>query len=382
MLVAGNIVGWGGPYSVTFLLLHENQISPQEEAFNDFFTQGSGEELMEMYPEELSVAINAYLDKGPGFLKYGGTGHWGFPRMIGFSLLAQRVIVEETHRRGLVAETHATSPEGLRLAIEARVDVVQHPEILANREISDELVRAMRDRGIICSMLINTVTGEAWQTHRRNIERREKSASDEAVLPQFELRRVIPLPRTSAARRRAEQAGGIEMEMRRRNAKKLIDGGCIVTVGTDNWNGMPPWWEGSIVILGQRITSPKPVWQEPGIGTIMAIEGLVELGMTPGEAIVAATKNGALACKALDDFGTIEAGKLADLLMFDADPLEEISNIRQLTMVMKEGRLIDHDALPTNPIFFKRDAREVSPPLGVSERLRRLRGRPMQTRSP
>ncbi len=81
-----------------------------------------------------------------------------------------------------------------------------------------------------------------------------------------------------------------------------------------------------------------------------AIEGLVELGMTPSEAIVAATKHGAMACKALDEFGTLEAGKLADVLVLGADPLEDISNIRQLDIVIREGAVIDIESLPTNPV--------------------------------
>ena len=83
-----------------------------------------------MYPEELRVAINEYLDKGVDFVKYGGTSHWAFPTLISFSPEAQRVIVEETHARGLIAEIHSTNPEGLRLSIEAGIDLIQHPEVL------------------------------------------------------------------------------------------------------------------------------------------------------------------------------------------------------------------------------------------------------------
>ncbi len=81
LLVAGNIVGWGGPHSVTFSLIREEGLSLWEEQFNDFITQGSGEELMDMYPEELRVAINKYLDKGVDFIKYGGTSHWAIPTL-------------------------------------------------------------------------------------------------------------------------------------------------------------------------------------------------------------------------------------------------------------------------------------------------------------
>ena len=78
------------------------------------------------------------------------------------------------------------------------------------------------------------------------------------------------------------------MEVRRSNAQKLIRSGCTIAVSTDNYLGSAP----------EIRREPKLDNQEAGIGTIVAIEGLVELGMTPSEAIKAATKNGALACRA------------------------------------------------------------------------------------
>ena len=68
--------------------------------------------------------------------------------------------------------------------------------------------------------------------------------------------------------------------------------------------------------------------------------------MSPSQALVAATRNGAMAARGLDDFGTIEAGKRADLLILSADPLADISNIRRVAAVWKDGVLIDRGRLP------------------------------------
>ena len=84
----------------------------------------------------------------------------------------------------------------------------------------------------------------------------------------------------------------------------MIAAGCLVTIGTDSYQGAAP----------EFLRAPKPDNQEPGMGSIMAIEGLVELGMTAGEAIMSATRNGAIACGALENYGTVEVGKIADLL--------------------------------------------------------------------
>ena len=56
----------------------------------------------------------------------------------------------------------------------------------------------------------------------------------------------------------------------------------------------------------------------------------------------------------LADFGTIEAGKIADILVLDADPLADIKNIRKLGTLLREGKVVDVSTLPTNPIMYRR----------------------------
>ncbi len=334
ILAAGNILGWGGPYSVSFSLIPERDLTLFQEQMNDSITQGGGEDLMDMSPEELRVAINKYLDKGSDFLKFGGTSHFSQPTLIGFSPEAQKIIVEETHKRGRVAETHSTTIEGLRLSILAGIDLIQHPEILSPREMPDDLVRLIRERNVICSMLSNTMTGEAWRKHLKTREETQKK------LQEAEKKGDVRA-KTSAEQRRRDADLGVSLEVRRRNAQKLIQAGCTVTVGTDNY-----WGSAS-----ELAREPKPENQNHGIGTIIGIEGLVELGMTPAQAITAATRNGALACRKLDEYGTIEVGKLADLLIVEADPLADIRNIRRLKSVMKEGRMIDLARLPEKHVL-------------------------------
>ncbi len=343
MLVAGNIVGWGGPFSLTFSLIPEEGLTVFQERMNDLISQGAGEELVDLTPDELRVAINEYLDRGPNFIKYGGSAHFGRPVLIGFSPEQQRVMVEETRKRGLVAETHATSIESLRLAVEAGIDLIQHPEILSPREMPDWLAQMIVERGIVCSMLVNTMTGKVWEDHVKSKAEAEKRMADDGDALMGHQGDAASRARTSAELRRERRALGIGLETRRHNAQKLIEAGCIVTIGTDNYRRAAP----------ELAREPKPENQDPGIGSIIAIEGLVELGMTPMQAIVAATKNGAIACKGLDDFGTVESGKLADILILAEDPLEDIHNIRKVEAVIKGGQLIDIERLPENPIFYR-----------------------------
>ncbi len=336
ILAAGNIVGWGGPYSVSFSLIREQGLTLFQEQMNDEVSQGAGEDLVDMDPDELRTAIRAYLDKGPDFIKFGGSAHFQRPAFIGFSAAAQKVIVDEAHARNKVAETHATTIDSLRMSIEAGIDLIQHPEIVSLREMPDSLVKLIVERQIICSMLSNTITGDAWKKAMKDrdaaLEKRAEAEKNQK--PQR--------ARTGAELRQRAGEEAVELQMRRRNAEKLIKAGAVVTIGTDNYGAAAPEFTRG---------GAKPDAQNHGIGSIIAIEGLVELGMTPARAIVAATKNGAIASRGLDRFGTLEAGKLADLLILDANPLSDIANLRKLRTVIRGGRVIDRDRLPATRVL-------------------------------
>ena len=192
------------------------------------------------------------------------------------------------------------------------------------------------ERKIICSMLSNTITGDAWTKAMKD---RDQAMAKRA---EAETTQKPQRPKTSAELRQRAVDEAVELQMRRRNAQKLIAAGAVVTIGTDNyWAAAPEFTRGDA----------KPDAQNHGIGSIIAIEGLVELGMTPAEAIVAATKHGAIASRGLEHFGTIETGKLADLLVLDANPLSDIRNLRKLSIVMRSGRALDRGSLPATRVL-------------------------------
>ncbi|MCE2945559.1 MAG: amidohydrolase family protein [bacterium] len=74
--------------------------------------------------------------------------------------------------------------------------------------------------------------------------------------------------------------------------------------------------------------------------------GLLEMGLwakdgaTPWQVLLAATKHAAMVCEAADDLGTVEVGKLADLIVVGANPLDNVDHVRQLRLVFKEGRVV------------------------------------------
>jgi imidazolonepropionase-like amidohydrolase len=83
-------------------------------------------------------------------------------------------------------------------------------------------------------------------------------------------------------------------------------------------------------------------WAVPGLGVHHEMEILAdEAGLTPMQVIQATTRNIAEGFRILDQLGTIEEGKLADIVIVNEDPLEQISNLQDIEWVIKDGDLVD-----------------------------------------
>jgi imidazolonepropionase-like amidohydrolase len=110
--------------------------------------------------------------------------------------------------------------------------------------------------------------------------------------------------------------------------------------------------------------------QVPGISLHRQLLRLTEAGLTPLEALRAATLNPARVLGLADSLGTIEAGKLADLVLLDANPLADIRNTQQIRAVIADGRLYrraDLDRLLAGVEAWNQQTgnREVSAPAGI-----------------
>jgi imidazolonepropionase-like amidohydrolase len=100
--------------------------------------------------------------------------------------------------------------------------------------------------------------------------------------------------------------------------RMLVKKGGVITAGTD---------------------TPIP-YVYPGVSLHQELELLVSAGLTPMQAIMAATKNAADLLGHADRLGTLEAGKIADLQILSANALENISNVRSVEMVLRDGKEI------------------------------------------
>ncbi len=87
----------------------------------------------------------------------------------------------------------------------------------------------------------------------------------------------------------------------------------------------------------------------PGIGAHLELESMVRAGLTPLQALTAATVLSANLLRILPRTGTIEPGKDADILVLDADPLSDIRNTRSIAMVIKRGKIFSPESLLATP---------------------------------
>ena len=91
--------------------------------------------------------------------------------------------------------------------------------------------------------------------------------------------------------------------------------------------------------------SPPTPFYTPGFALHFELKALVQAGLSPLEALQAATINGAEFFNATDNFGSIEEGKYADMVLLDADPLADINNTQRIASVISRGRFFDRNTL-------------------------------------
>jgi len=229
--------------------------------------------------QEVQKNARKNLARGADFLKIFATGGLSTPRPAAtactFSLAEIQAAVEEARRSDTYVAAHAHGGKGVDLCIEGGVRTIEHGAMLDERQI-EAIIK--NDMWVIATSSI-LYSPEGIEKTDFNIP-----AIKEKVL---------------AAR-----------EVVRGNLSKVVAAGVNMAVGTDSIHGEMPF----------------------------EMECFVSFGATNKQAILAATREGAKACRIDDKLGTIEKGKLADFIALRKNPLDDIRNIRSVERVYKAGR--------------------------------------------
>ena len=207
-------------------------------------------------------------------------------------------VIDEAHKAKLRVAAHIYNLSDAKGLLKAGIDAFAHG--IRDVDADDEVVALIKARPnvvLIPNMPDRGVVADySWL---------------KGSLPDGELAKIQA---AATDRPQAQAAFGIQA----RNLKRLSDAGMTITVGTDGNTAWAPHVE---------------------------MEDMVSSGMTPTQVIVSATRNGAAFLR-MNDTGTIAVGKNADLLVLDANPLDDIRNTRKISAVYLQGVAVNRTAAP------------------------------------
>lgn len=241
---------------------------------------------------ECIKAARYALREGADFIKVmasGGVGSMGDrPEHTQFTLEELKAIVEEARRAGKFVTAHCHGAEAIKNCIKAGVKTVDH----ASYSDDETIEMAKKRKDVIFVPTLSCM----YPINAREEEKYESPSWIESKM--MEVKKIYT-----------------------KNVSKLYRAGLTIAIGTD-FDGCP---------------------RHPMGANSMELELLVkECGFKPVDAIIAATRNGAKACGLENEIGTIEKGKLADIIIVDGDPLNDIKVLRdknKIKMVIKEGKI-------------------------------------------
>jgi imidazolonepropionase-like amidohydrolase len=247
----------------------------------EFLTVGS--------PDEARQAVRENLFYGADFIKVVADAE---PRFV--TQEEMKAIVEEAHRSKVKVAVHATSETGIKTAIDAGADSVEHGDA-----ITDDMLKQMKDKGIFFD-LTETFTGGRLRAFVQ--KSRVLSPDDEKAFARYE----EGLDKGASAR-----------------VQRVLKSGVKFAIGSDMWFDYPG--------------------RTRGQATTIMFEALRDLGMPAADIIRASTANAAELLGWEDRVGAIEAGKFADILAVSGDPLQDITELQRVKFVMKGGAVIKNE---------------------------------------
>jgi imidazolonepropionase-like amidohydrolase len=248
-------------------------------------------------PDAFREHARALLRAGVDVIKLFATG--GIPHRARtithttLSLEELRAAIEEAHRWDKTACVHAMGDQGVIMAAEAGADSIEHGFVLGERGI-----QAMVDHGAVFSPQM-AVTA-AWTGDFMH---------GAGCFPEWMIDNAV-------------EAGRVHHQ----GFRKAVEAGVPVVTGVDNLPRLP-------LSVGIETFEGRPA-------IVAEIRLMAENGLTPMQALQAATRNPARLLQEEDHLGTLEIGKLADVIAVAGNPLSDLNVLANVRLVMKGGHIV------------------------------------------
>jgi len=256
-----------------------------------------------------------------------------------------RRIIAKAHAHGKKVDVHAGPHNpGLARMLDFDIDTLEHP-FYGTALIEREIIRGYAEKGVIVASLLQVMTARAERAvdphrfsetpylaamtpedYRRLLRYRDKLLfnkrhPDQPGIPLYDSERILngdlrgaerPFHRTAASYAELQR----QLAVSRENARRFIRAGVKFSLGTD---------------------TPAFFLFHQEDHYVREMQDMVELGMAPLQVVTAATRNGAEALGMLDRLGTLERGKLADVIVVAGNPLADMAAMKRIYAVVKGG---------------------------------------------
>lgn len=275
---------------------------------------GRGAALIESWPRDRG-RLEEHLSRSPDMVKLTFDEHgWGTRPLI--PLLSPELMAEAGrfyNENGVRTTVHISHEFRARQAITAGINTLAHPIIQG--PVSEGFVKLMASTK---TPMVSTLTiGEGYSRLVEHPEFLDRPIY-RAVYEPADIERLKTTVRDEYAARAWTTWMKVMTPVAQENLRLIQAGGGVIVLGSD---------------------------QSTGPASHRELELMVEGGIPALEAIRIGTLNAAIFLGKERDMGSVEEGKLADLVLLSADPLADIANAQEIEMVIKGGRIIDRDRL-------------------------------------
>ena len=263
-------------------------------------------------PEEARTDVRELVAHHPDFMKMwvdDGLGHG-----VKIKPEIYQAIIDEAHKQHIRVFAHEFYLGDAKALLAAGIDGFAHS--IRDQPVDNDVMQRMKGRGVF--LIPTLVRDEVLFAYADNL----KWLDDPFFQAGFEpaaMARVRSPENVEKGRKDpdiAKYRAGLEMG--KKNLKTLSDAGVKIAFGTDS--GIPTRF--------------------PGYFEHRELQLMVEAGLTPMQAIVAATGTNAEILGGAKQFGTLQSGRRADFLVLDANPLDDIHNTERLSAVWQSGKIV------------------------------------------
>jgi imidazolonepropionase-like amidohydrolase len=277
--------------------------------------------------DEAEVLVQRFRDQGFDHMKMGGV-----------SLDVYRAIAEAAHEIGLPFAGHIPEEVGLVNALEARQKSIDHYDRYTEFLVPEEAGWDGRNPGFFGSAVVHladesriadavekTIEAGTWNVPTLSLIEHLASPESPEEMAQWPEMKYMPAgvvdgwiesKHNFQAREDFQpDAANSLVEIRQKLTKELHDRGALIALGSD---------------------APQ-FFNVPGFSIHHEMEMMVATGLSPYQVLVTGTRNAAKYFDTPDEFGTVQENRLADLILLNANPLEDIANVKKRAGVMVWG---------------------------------------------